>query len=88
MPRWVEFLAWLGWASSGLVAVARANEPPTLAASYGRPPVAHGSPEMPVWGEVLRMEPGGGGDPGGGDPRAVELKLVKIVEYLRSIQAK
>ena len=53
----------------------------------GRPPVAHGSREMPVWGEVLRAEPGGAGDPGGADPRAVELKLVKIVEYLRSVQA-
>lgn len=43
---------------------------------------AHGTSEMPVWGEVLRQEPGGS------DPRGTELTLAKIVNYLRSIQAK
>src|SRR5258706_11125933 len=32
---------------------------------------------MPVWGEVLRQEPGGA------DPRASEVTLAKIVNYLR-----
>lgn len=43
---------------------------------------AHGTSEMPVWGEVLRQEPGGE------DPRKSELTLAKIVNYLRSIQEK
>jgi mono/diheme cytochrome c family protein len=43
-------------------------------------PKAHGDSEMPVWGEELRQEVGGG------DPRTAEVTLVKIVNYLRSIQ--
>lgn len=138
MPRWLIMLAWVGWISSGLPSVAKAEEAkpsrelylrycgschgasgkgdgpvaPSLASkpsdltqlakrnggkfdgflvyqqTSGRPPTVHGTRDMPVWGEVLLMEPGGGGDPGGADPRAAELKLVKIVEYLRSIQTK
>ncbi|MBY0280005.1 cytochrome c [Candidatus Binatia bacterium] len=45
-------------------------------------PKAHGDSEMPVWGEELRHEVGGG------DPRTAEVTLVKIVNYLRSIQQK
>lgn len=43
---------------------------------------AHGSSEMPVWGEELRHEVGGS------DPRTAEVTLAKIVNYLRSIQQK
>ena len=43
---------------------------------------AHGTSQMPVWGEVLRQEPGGA------EPRASEISLAKVVNYLRSIQAK
>jgi hypothetical protein len=43
---------------------------------------AHGTAQMPIWGEVLRREPGGA------EPRASEVTLAKIVNYLRSIQQK
>jgi hypothetical protein len=40
---------------------------------------AHGSVEMPVWGEVFKRTPGL-------DDRAVKERIDAIVEYLKSIQ--
>jgi mono/diheme cytochrome c family protein len=46
-------------------------------------PRAHGDPDMPVWGEVLREQSAAP------DRRAdVKQKLMQITDYLRSIQEK
>lgn len=46
-----------------------------------KPLPAHGSSEMPVWGEILREEPGGSGS-----NAVIQSKLILITEYLRSLQ--
>jgi hypothetical protein len=45
---------------------------------------AHGDPDMPVWGEILRGESHGPQGPRSG----VQGKLMMITDYLRTIQAK
>jgi len=45
----------------------------------GRGITAHGSPEMPVWGEVFKRKPNL-------DEEAVKARIEAIVRYLRSIQ--
>lgn len=45
---------------------------------------AHGSKDMPVWGEVLHDDSGSIA----GSKTAAQSKLMLITEYLRSIQAK
>ena len=45
----------------------------------GRGVTAHGTPEMPVWGEVFRRKPNL-------DEDAVKARIEAIVRYLRSIQ--
>ncbi len=45
---------------------------------------AHGDPDMPVWGEVLRNEEG----PALDKETRTRAKLVQITAYLESIQAK
>ena len=50
---------------------------------------AHGSSEMPAWGETFQADIGTGG--GGGDPDAqamVRGRLMLITDYLKSIQQK
>lgn len=42
---------------------------------------AHGDPDMPVWGEVLRKQ-------GESDPRDIQRTIAQIVDYLHSIQAR
>jgi mono/diheme cytochrome c family protein len=50
-------------------------------------PHAHGTPEMPVWGERLGEELGGGTKSVGVE-RRVQGRILSIAEYLRTIQAK
>jgi mono/diheme cytochrome c family protein len=42
--------------------------------------VAHGSQEMPIWGDLLRSL--------GPDPNIVHLRLANLTAYVKSIQAK
>ena len=60
--------------------------PSSVVAEYidgSRSPEAHGSREMPIWGEKLR---GGYADPGLGEEMA-RGTITAIVEYLQTIQA-
>ena len=43
---------------------------------------AHGTSEMPIWGDALQRP-----EQGGDQEQAVRLKIHQLVEYLRSIQA-
>jgi mono/diheme cytochrome c family protein len=49
---------------------------------------AHGEPGMPVWGEVLGAEYGSEGKQRPPIERRVQGRILSIVDYLRSIQAK
>jgi hypothetical protein len=45
----------------------------------GRDVVAHGVPEMPVWGDAFRRV-------SSGSERAVEARIAALVEYLETLQ--
>lgn len=47
-------------------------------------PRAHGDPDMPVWGVILKSDAGGASNP----ELAVHSVVMQITDYLRSIQAK
>jgi mono/diheme cytochrome c family protein len=47
-------------------------------------PRAHGDPEMPVWGTILKAQEGDANNP----ELAVHSTVMQITDYLRSIQAK
>jgi len=49
---------------------------------------AHGEPVMPVWGQVLSDEVGGGTRKRVPVERRVQGRILSIAEYLQSIQAK
>jgi hypothetical protein len=49
---------------------------------------AHGEPAMPVWGEILSREIGGGKSRSVAVERRVQGRILSIAEYLQSIQAK
>jgi mono/diheme cytochrome c family protein len=49
---------------------------------------AHGEPAMPVWGQVLSEELGGGPKPRVPVERRIQGRILSISEYLQSIQAK
>jgi mono/diheme cytochrome c family protein len=42
---------------------------------------AHGSPEMPIWGELFKSL-------GQNDPSTVRLRIVNITDYVKSLQTK
>jgi len=46
----------------------------------GRFPIAHGIPEMPIWGPVFRAV--------ASDPALARLRMANLVSYLESIQVK
>jgi mono/diheme cytochrome c family protein len=51
-------------------------------------PRAHGTPAMPVWGQILAEELGSTGDRPVAVERRVQTRIYTIAEYLRSIQTK